>query len=178
MKDQVKKFLEFNGKTIFFVKNDGQYLVAIKPICEALDVDYRTQALKMKNDELLSQLCRDAYIVAADGKQRKMTCLPERYVYGWIFGIQSPSKKLLEYKRECYDVLFDYFNGSITRRKMVLNDKTLLRNQIEELEEKLAENEDHQKWLEMKQQERKINKSLRQMDDDLLSQQTEIDFSF
>ncbi len=35
-----QKFLEFNGKNIIFLNVDGTYWIALKPICEALGVDY------------------------------------------------------------------------------------------------------------------------------------------
>ena len=36
MEKSIRKFLEFNGKTIYFLSKDGDYWVAIKPICDAL----------------------------------------------------------------------------------------------------------------------------------------------
>ena len=38
MKNSIRKFLEFNGKVIYFLSKDGEYWIAIKPICEALGV--------------------------------------------------------------------------------------------------------------------------------------------
>lgn len=35
-----EKFLQFNGKTIYFQSYDGQFWIAIKPICEILNVNY------------------------------------------------------------------------------------------------------------------------------------------
>lgn len=133
MKHQVKKFLEFNGKAIFFVAADGQYWIAIKPICEALNVDYIRQFKNLKDDEILGQLLSEQTIVAADGKERKMVSLPEFYVYGWIFQIQSLSPELVQYKWECYKVLYEHFHGSITGRKSLLKEKAKAQLEIEEI---------------------------------------------
>lgn len=61
-------------------------------------------------------------MVTADGKKREMVCLPLEYVYGWIFTInprnvaESTREKVLQYQRECYDVLYRHFAGSLRRR--------------------------------------------------------------
>lgn len=34
-----EKFLKFNGKNIVFLSIDGTYWIAIKPICDALNID-------------------------------------------------------------------------------------------------------------------------------------------
>jgi len=177
MKESIEKFLEFNGKSIFFVQKDGKHWIAVKPICEVLGVTYNMQRERIKRDEILSQLHLNLGVVAADGKIRKMVCLPEKYIYGWLFGIQSKSNRLIEYKKECYELLFNYFNGTITRRKKVLNDRSILQTEIEALEEKLETNTDHQNWLDMKSKQRTINKSLKNMDDDLSNQQLELGLS-
>lgn len=36
MKKEVKKYLEFEGKSIHFLAEDRERLIAIKPICEVL----------------------------------------------------------------------------------------------------------------------------------------------
>lgn len=42
-------FLEFNGKNILFKSENGVYWVAVKPICEALNVVYTGQLKRLKN---------------------------------------------------------------------------------------------------------------------------------
>lgn len=54
MKEEIKKFLEFNGKVIHFLSVDGQYWIAIKPICRALGVDYIRQFKNLKADAILA----------------------------------------------------------------------------------------------------------------------------
>lgn len=132
MKSSVKKFLEFNGKTIYFVAVDGQYWIALKPICEALNVDFEAQRKNLKEDKILCQLPSEQTVVAADGKLRKMLCLPEFFIYGWIFQIQSASEELAAYKWECYRILYEHFHGTITGRKELLSQKAKLQIEIDD----------------------------------------------
>jgi len=131
MKKEIKKFLEFNGKSIHFLAVDGQYWIAIKPICEALNVDYIRQFKNLQDDKILGLLLSEQTMVAADGKLRKMTSLPEFYIYGWIFQIQSDSEELAAYKWECYRILYEFFHGSITGRKELLSQKARLQLEID-----------------------------------------------
>ena len=47
-------FLSFNGKAIYFKENQNEYWIAIKPICEALNVDYIRAYKNLTKDELLN----------------------------------------------------------------------------------------------------------------------------
>ncbi|MFJ3372817.1 phage antirepressor N-terminal domain-containing protein [Pseudomonas sp. NPDC086251] len=55
-------------------------------------------------------------IVAADGKQRQMTCLPLRKLTGWLMSIHPNKVKpelregIIAYQNECDDALWAYWN--------------------------------------------------------------------
>ena len=51
-----QNFLSFNEKTIYFKEVGNEYWIAIKPICEALNVDYIRAYKNISEDENLSQL--------------------------------------------------------------------------------------------------------------------------
>lgn len=172
--DTVKKFLEFNGKSILFIARDGQYWVAIKPICEALNVNYDRQYRNLTSDPFLGQLCAEQHMVAADGKLRKMTSIPEKYVYGWIFTIQTSSPDHLAYKGKCYELLYDYFHGTIGKRTPVLKTKTQAEIQIEKLEAELMSNPAFVELLETKTRVTQINKELRNLDNEVISNQLDL----
>ena len=109
MKQSITKFLEFNGKNLVFLSNDGTYYVAVKPICEALQIDYIEQFKDIKKDSILGPvLCKHTIQIPGD-QGRSMICLPEKYIYGWLFSVKSESLALLEYKRKCYELLYDFF---------------------------------------------------------------------
>lgn len=119
MNQVVQKFLEFNGKTLMFLGKNGEYWVALKPICEALRLEYTRTFKNVKSDPILGQLLAEQPMVGADDRVRKMTCIPERWVYGWLFSIQSSSPELIEYKKLCYEVLDNYFHGSLNRKDLI-----------------------------------------------------------
>lgn len=110
-----------NGIDIVTVERDGEIFVPIKPICTAIGIDVDAQRIKIQSDEFFNSTAVFIAAVAADGKERDMFCLPLRYVYGWLATI-NPGKVAPEareavtsYRRECYDVLFDHFTGSMRR---------------------------------------------------------------
>lgn len=141
MKDSIKKFLEFNGRKVFFLNADGQWWIAIKPICEALGVDYEAQRKRLKRDSILGQLPSEQTVVAADGKPRMMVCLPEQYIYGWLFTIDSSNEALGEYKRKCYDLLFSHFHGTITNRVEAIRERALAMREMEQIRKDLEKDE-------------------------------------
>lgn len=112
-----------NGVEISAVSDEsGSIFVPVKPICDAIGVAYPPQFTKLQEHEILSSTIMLSVMVAADGKQREMVCLPLEYVYGWIFTInannvaESARTKVLQYQRECYEVLYRHFAGSLRRR--------------------------------------------------------------
>ena len=133
MNKQVSKSLEFNGKTIFFVAADGQYWIALKPICEALNVNWNRQFQNLKSNELLKAAFAVQQMQAPDIQLRNYVALPEFYVYGWLMQIQSASPELQSYQWECYRVLYQYFHGSITGRKKLLSQKAKAQLSISEV---------------------------------------------
>ncbi|MCX4291155.1 MAG: hypothetical protein OSJ36_05140 [Odoribacter sp.] len=95
---------------------NGVYYVAIRPICDALGIDYRKQFERIKSDQKLGQLVTHTVTNSnKDGKNYEMFCLPLKYIFGWLFSIDeskvNPRSKeiFIRYKDECYDVLYDHF---------------------------------------------------------------------
>lgn len=120
-----------NDVQIQIYEND-QKLVPVKPICEALNIDYSTQLQRLKEDPILSSTMGLSPIVASDGKTREMQCLPVKYVFGWLFRIDSRNVKeeaqeaLLKYQMQCYDVLYDYFTAYmryVKDRQVIIDQK-------------------------------------------------------
>ena len=52
----------------------------------------------------------------SDGKDYEMFCLPLKFVFGWLFSIDTSRVKdearpeVIAYKLQCYNVLYDYFS--------------------------------------------------------------------
>jgi hypothetical protein len=167
----LSKTLHFNEKEINLVFADGQWWVAVKPICEALGVNFEKQRERISRSKLLGQLPTKRGVVAADGKTREMLCLPEKYTYGWLASINSDSEELLEFQKECYDVLFNHFHG----RFSALVERLQIDERIAELETILAGNEHYDEIKELHDRKKKIAPALRKMDNDLLKGQIRLD---
>ena len=80
-------------------------------LLEGIGLDWKSQHRKLMNDPVLQSTVVEKTTVGADGKQRKMLCLPEEYLQGWLFKVH-PDKvrpairgKVIRYQRECYKVL-------------------------------------------------------------------------
>ena len=174
MQTNIKKFLQFNGKNVYFKAIDGQWWIAIKPICEALGVDYERQRRKLKTHKILGQLPSIQTVVASDERIREMVCLPEFFIYGWLFQIQSDSPDLQEYQWKCYELLYNYFHGTITGRSTFLQGKTKTELEMEELESRLSENPDYTRLKELKSTIKTINKELVKLDKELVTSQLEL----
>ena len=167
---KTEKFLQFNGKTIYFQSYDGQFWIAIKPICEALNLEYTRQFKNLKEDKILSQLFAKQQMVGADNRIREMVSLPEKYIYGWIFSLQSKSEELRNYKKECYEILYNYFHGTITGRKELLKKKVEIDIELTKAENELIENPAYIKIQELKKKQSEVNKGLKNNDQKVIQE--------
>ncbi len=165
MKKSIKKFLEFNGTELYFSLIDGQFFIALKPICSALQVSFKNQLENVKAHSILKQVYRKHGIVAKDGKLRSMICLPERYIYGWLISVKSESKALIEYQYKCYDILYDYFHGTITKRSELLNQRKRNLDEIDKLSSKLGDlDSDFKRITTLRHSNKQINRELSNLD--------------
>lgn len=139
-------------KTIVRVNNvdiiatSDEQLIAIRPICAALGVNEEGQRQRIVRDEILSSVACMIKATGRDGKQYEMYCIPLRYVFGWLFSIDTSRVNeearlaVAAYKKECYDALYQHFFAT-QRRQLEQN-----RAEIALLEE-LAELNQQQQQL-------------------------------
>jgi len=174
-----EKFLEFNGKNIVFLNVDGVYWIALKPICEALNIDVRRSRELAKNDPILGSVVSEQALqttvfrkdIGSVNQTKQMTCLPEKYIYGWLFSLRSDSPELIEYKKTCYDLLYNHFHGTITNRKELLLDKRKIDTEIFNLKDTLKENDKtFQKIQQLEVRKKQIVKQLSSMDKEIVKE--------
>lgn len=168
------KFLEFNGKTIFFLAKNGVYWIAVKPICDALGVNFDRQYKNLKAHPSFRQLYAKQHMVGADGRSRNMVSLPERYIYGWLFQIRSESPDLISYQKQCCDILFDHFHGSITSRENLIREKTRHEIEVDNLMDKITMLPEYRQIQEKQALIKKIRAKLRGLDDSIHKDQLEL----
>ena len=128
--------ISFNHQSLVTFKQNGTHYTAMKPICENIGLDWKSQYSRMKRDDVLNSTMVIITIVAEDGKKREMICLPIEYLNGWLFGIDINRCKpeirdtLIKYKKECYQALHDYWFNGKAERKTTVDDRTGLRNAV------------------------------------------------
>ena len=108
--------INFNNQQLLTVEKDGIKYVAVKPICENLGLDWDSQRKRIDRNEILNSTKVIMTVVAEDGKNREMVCLPIDYINGFLFGIDTSRVSeevrpvVLYYQKECYRVLFEFWN--------------------------------------------------------------------
>ncbi|QMH08021.1 phage antirepressor Ant [Escherichia coli] len=131
-------YVPFNGQQIITAMAAGVAYVAMKPIVENLGMSWGTQQQKLMK-QLDKFNCIHMNMVSADGKLRKLLCLPLKKLNGWLFSI-NPEKvradirdKLIQYQEECFTVLHDYWTkgkAENARKKTSVDDRTPLRDAV------------------------------------------------
>ena len=143
-------------KTLRFLGNDMPYLempdgtnfMFVRLICEALGADADWHIRALKSDEILSgEVCEHTTRLPSEDRARPYTCLPEKFIYGWIFGIKSSNtmaeetkRKLTAYKREGYEALFQHFHGYIAPVKQAVTRKAAIAAEVARLRTTIEEN--------------------------------------
>ena len=123
--------ISFNHQSLVTFKQNGTHYTAMKPICENIGLDWKSQYSRMKRDDVLNSTMVIITIVAKDGKNREMLCIPIKKLNGWLFGL-NPNKvradlkeRLENYQEECFLALWDYWTEGIARRDEVKNKMAL-----------------------------------------------------
>lgn len=118
--------VNFRDDTLFAVERDDGVFVAVKPICDSLRVDWKSQHQRLKDDPVLSE-GMVLITMPSPGGAQETTCLRLDRVHGWLFKIDSrrvqnegAKQKLLSYQRECYSVLFQHFYGKRQKPEAVI----------------------------------------------------------
>ena len=108
-----------NKTPIAVIDQNGMPLVPIKPICDALRIDYSSQLKKLKEDDFYNSVMGLSPTTGADGKTYQMATLPLKYALLWLGSINpknvAPEAKetVMNYKEACATALFDYFYGYV-----------------------------------------------------------------
>ncbi len=109
--------IAFRTDTLFAIRREDGVFVAVKPICDALGLAWRSQWKRLRDDPILSEGITVTVMPSTGGPQ-ETTLLRLDLVNGWLFTIddsrvrdEETRRRVLTYKRECYGVLFRHFYG-------------------------------------------------------------------
>ncbi|HES77068.1 MAG TPA: hypothetical protein ENO09_08715, partial [bacterium] len=79
----------FHGHDLITLQHEGETFAALRPIVEAISIDWKSQYNRIQRDDVLKSTVVIMTTVAADGKNRELVCLPLKYLNGWLFGIDT-----------------------------------------------------------------------------------------
>lgn len=127
----------FHGDNLYLVNFSGQPYVPMKPVVEGMGLAWGAQFVKIK--QRFNSTISEIEMVALDGKNRQMTCLPLRKLPGWLHTINIGKvrpelrEKVARYQEECDDVLYQYWTkGEVKnpRKKTSVDERTPLRDAV------------------------------------------------
>lgn len=109
--------IPFHAETLLVLEDHlGDRFVVLRPIVEALGLNWSGQYLRLNRHPVLSTcVCMMQTQVPGDDQQREVVSLPIEQFHGWLFTIDASrvkpeiQEKLLAYQVECFDVLHSYF---------------------------------------------------------------------
>lgn len=134
--------VNFHGQELIASKDEnGNVMVAVKPICEALGLDWSAQLQKIKRDSVLNSTMVMITTVAEDGKNREMITLPLNYLNGFLFSIDDSRVSeevrplVIKYKKECYTVLYNYFHKGVAVNEQFPNIENVLELSLKTIRE-------------------------------------------
>lgn len=127
--------ISFYGSELITLKLDDVIYTAVKPIADALGINWATQTRKLENSKEKFNCCHMT-TVAEDGKLREMLCMPLKKLNGWLFSI-NPEKvrpdlkeKVIRYQEECFEALYNYWHFGKAERKTTVDERTGLRDAV------------------------------------------------
>lgn len=110
--------VNFRGDTLFGFQEGDNTFVGLKPIVEAMGMDWSAQYRRVQRDPILSEGIAMMATPFGRGGDQEAVCLKLDLLNGWLFTIdtnrikdETVRTKVLTYQRECYRVLHDHFAG-------------------------------------------------------------------
>lgn len=106
--------IDFHGARIPTFNVEGVIRVAMKPICDAIGLQWHAQRKRILRHSVLSKGASMMDSPSRGGIQKVLT-LPLNKLNGWLFGVDTARVKpeirdrLEEYQAECFEVLSDYW---------------------------------------------------------------------
>lgn len=95
----------FHSDTLYLIDHDGEPYVPLKPICDNLGIDWKTQYRKIMADQNRWSVMGIKTTSESDGKRYEMVCIHLRKFFAWLTSIE-PSRvkatiraKIVEYQK-------------------------------------------------------------------------------
>jgi Virulence protein RhuM family/P22_AR N-terminal domain len=126
---QITTTVPFDGQEIVAIRQDDKVYIIPKEICKNLGIDWDSQRKRIQRDTVLSEGAVIMTLPSKGGIQ-ETTVLPLEYLNGWLFGIDDKKvkpeiqPKIIAYKKDCYNTLFQYFNTGFVLDENRLTNRT------------------------------------------------------
>jgi hypothetical protein len=148
--------VNFRGDELYgFEREDGTY-VALRPIVEAIGLDWSGQLQRLKRDPILSEGVVIIPTPFTRGGAQEAVCLKFDLVNGWLFTIDSARikdavtrERVLVYQRECYRVLFKHFYGEQDSEKPVHETESVRVRMVSEARQTFGTRVASHLWLKL-----------------------------
>ncbi len=113
----------YEDRLIVQLGEDGEIYVALRPIVEALGLNWSGQLQRIKRDAVLSKHLQTLSVVVThtegrDVQHGQVACLPKKYLSGFLFGINANRikdtairAKVLQFQEEAHLILDAAFTG-------------------------------------------------------------------
>ena len=134
--------VDFHGQPLLVTLIGGKPAVALRSVCDALGLDWQAQLQRIKRHPVLAEGVVITTTPSPGGPQQA-TCLPLDKLNGWLFGISASRAKpelrerLIQYQRECFDVLARHFGAAHPIPYSVAPSQTLSAEQAQTLRDML-----------------------------------------
>ncbi|SFY16168.1 phage antirepressor N-terminal domain-containing protein [Azotobacter vinelandii] len=132
---QAATIVPFRQSKLLLVNHEGQPFVPMKPVVQGMGMDWASQFVKLQGGRFKPTVV-EITMVAEDGKQREMTCLPLRKLPGWLMSIHPNKVRpelregIIAYQNEWDDVLWSYWNDGMAVRRDDRTVETVLNSTI------------------------------------------------
>lgn len=170
---KTQELLSFKDKEILFTIANGEYFIGMKSVLDALGLAADSSIRRTQRDRFMGSRTVNMTVQSTiNGKSqgRMVTCLPEKYIYGWLGFLKTDNPVLDSYKEEIYEILYNHFKGTIVSRKGILENIKSDSDKIYQLEMQLKQNDIQKELLILKNKIKKMNRELKLMDKELVKQ--------
>lgn len=120
MSAQETALVPFHGHQLLTIKDGDTIRVAMRPICEAIGLDWKAQYNRINRHPVLSTcVVMSTTQLPGEVQSREVVTLPLDYLNGWLFGVDTNRVKpeiqglLIDYQRECFAALAAYWQQGI-----------------------------------------------------------------
>lgn len=114
--------VNFRGDQLYGFKQEDGVFLALKPMVEAMGLDWSAQLKRVKRDPILSEGMAIMATPFGRGGDQECACLSVELIQGWLFTIDTlrikddeVRQKVILYQRECYTVLHAHFTGKASK---------------------------------------------------------------